>query len=133
LLEVYRARNNRTAWPNRFIIPESDYLGLAVPSSSDFPIKSKLEILETTLKILTKNPDFQVLPLAYGDNAYNGGLDQRYAFYNSDVDSIYMNIPVDYTPTSAYTLNGLHIQNVAYGQFGGVFLNRPEEMVYFSY
>ena len=132
VLNAYRVNNNRTAWPDRFVIPESDYLGLAVPSSSDFPIKSKLEILETTFKVLTKNPNFKILPLAYADNAY-GGLGQRYALYNSSEDSIYMNIPVDYTSTAQSTFNNFHFQNVAYGQFGGVFANRPQELLYFTY
>lgn len=133
MLAAYRTQVNKTAWPNRLTIPESDYLGLAVPSSASSPNKSKLQIIEETLRILTKNPDFQVLPLFYGDTAYNGGLGQTYALYNSDSDSMYMSIPVDYTNTAQNTTNGFHFDNVAYGQFGGLFLNRPQEFMYFRY
>lgn len=133
MLTAYRLNSNKTAWPNRLIIPESDYLGLAVPSSASSPNKSKLQIIEETLKILTKNPDFQVLPLVYGDSAYNGSLGQTYALYNADEDSMYMALPVDYTNTAQNTDNGFHFTNVAYGQFGGLFLNRPLEFMYFRY
>ena len=44
IIEAYRANSNRTAWPTHFIIPESDYNGLASQSSEDFPIKSKLAL-----------------------------------------------------------------------------------------
>lgn len=133
MLAAYRINCNKTTWPNRLTIPESDYLGLAVPSSSASPNKSKLQIIEETLKILTKNPNFQVLPLVYGDSAYNGSLGQTYALYNADEDSMYMAVPVDYTNTAQNTENGFHFTNVAYGQFGGVFLNRTAEFMYFRY
>ena len=129
----YRANAVRTAWPNRFAIPESDYLGLAIPNSSATPNKSKLEVLETTIRILTKDESFKVLPNVYGDNTYNGGLGQKYALYHAEEDSMYMAIPVDYTNTAQNTENGFHFTNVAYGQFGGLFLNRPSEFLYYSY
>lgn len=133
LLAPYRVNTNKTVWPNRFVIPETDYLGLAIPNSSATPNKSKMEVLLGTLRILTKNADFQILPNIYGDNAFNGGLGQVYALYHADVDSMYMAIPVDYTNTAQNTNNGFHFENVAYGQFGGLFLNRPQEFMYFKY
>lgn len=133
LLDAYRANCKRTAWPTHFVIPESDYLGLAAPASSDFPIRSTLSLLEETLQIMTRNKGFKVLPLAYGDVAYNELGVTRYAFYNADEDSMALNIPVDYTSTLANSVNNFQFQSAAYGQFSGLAMYRPDELMYFSY
>jgi hypothetical protein len=133
LLDKYRANCNRTAWPTHFIIPESDYLGLASPASSDFPIRSTLDLLEETLKVMCKNPNFKVLPLAYADTAYNSLGVTRYTLLNYEEESVRMDIPVDYTNTLANSLDNFSFQNVGYGQFTGVLAYRPAEMLYFSY
>ena len=132
LLEAYRSNCARTAWPTHFIIPESDYLGLGVPYSADFPNVSKLDYLTAQLKIMTKNANFQILPNAYGDNTYNGLGVNRYVMLNYDEESIRMDIPVDYTNTLANSLDNFSFQNVGYGQFTGVGVYRPLELLYFS-
>lgn len=133
LVESYRANNARTAWPTTFTIPESDYNGLASQASPEFPIKSTLALLEEALKLQTRNPAFKVLPLAYGDAAYNSLGVQRYVLSNYDDTSFRMDIPVDYTNTLANSLDNFNFQNAAYGQFTGVGLYRPLELMYFSY
>lgn len=133
ILNVYRANANRTAWPTHFVIPESDYLGLAAPSSSQFPIKSKLEVLEETFQTMTKNKGFKILPVAYGDAAYNGLGTQRYVLLNYDEETLVMNIPVDYTNTLANSIDNFSFQNVGYGQFSGVLALRPREIYYLSH
>ncbi len=133
VLNVYRSNCNRTAWPTHFIIPESDYLGLAAPASADFPIKSVLEQLEETFQIMTKNKGFKILPNAYGDSTYNALGVQRYVLLNYDEESIRMDIPVDYTNTLANSIDNFSFQNVGYGQFTGVLAYRPLELYYFSY
>jgi hypothetical protein len=133
VLNAYRSNAARTAWPTHFIIPESDYLGLAAPSVAEFPIQSVLEQLEKTFKVMTKNPNFQILPCAYGDVAYNSLTVQRYILLNYDETSVRMDIPVDYTNTLANSLDNFSFQNVGYGQFTGVLAYRPLEMLYFDY
>lgn len=133
VLETYRANAQRTAWPTHFIIPESDYLGLATPSSDTFPVKSKLELLQDTFKIMTKNPNFQILPLAYGDATYNGFDLQKYVLLNYDEQTIRMDIPVNYTNTLANSVDNYMFQNVGLGQFTGVGAYRPREILYFQY
>lgn len=136
LIEAYRANCNRTAWPTHFIIPESDYNGLASQASADFPIKSVLQLLEEALKTITRNADFKILPLAYGDAAYNtaAGIGvQRYALLRYDEESLRMDIPVDYTNTLANSIDNFTYQNVGYGQFTGALAYRPLELMYFSY
>lgn len=132
LLNAYRANANRSAWPTHFIIPESDYLGLASPVSADFPIKSVLEQLEETFMIMTKNKGFKILPNAYGEASnFADGL-QHYILENADEESVRMDIPVDYTNTLANSLDNFSFQNVGYGQFTGVMAYRPLEMLYLT-
>lgn len=133
LLGAYRANTNFTAWPTHFIIPESDYLGLAAPASADFPIRSTLSLLEETLQVMTKNKSFKVLPNAYGNTGNNSLGVNRYILLNYDEESIRMDIPVDYTSTLANSIDNFSFQNVGYGQFTGVLAYRPQELLYFSY
>ena len=132
ILGDYRAKVNYAAMPTHFIIPESDYLGLAAPSSTDYPLKSKLDLLLETFKVMTSNPNFQILPCAYGDTANSGLTNPRYALYNYDEDSLRMDIPVDYTNTLANSIDSFKFQNVGYGQFTGLVPYRPKELMYFD-
>jgi len=129
----YRDNCSRTAKPTHFVIPESDYNGLASQASPDFPIKSTLQLLQESFMEITGNKQFKILPLAYGDSAYSGLGVQRYALYNYEEESIRMDVPVDYTNTLANSLNNFNFQNVGYGQFTGVLAYRPAELLYFSY
>lgn len=136
LLGAHRSNCDNTAWPDRFVIPEADYLGLSGHTSPDFPLKSTLELLEESFKMITKK-DFKILPLAYADKVRNklagaSGLN-RYALYNADIDSLRIDIPVDYTATAANSLNSYQFENVAYGQFTGLVAYRPKEILYFSH
>lgn len=133
VLNVYRANNNRTAWPTHFIIPESDYLGLATPSSPSFPLKSILQLMQETFQVMTGNKNFKVLPSAYGDKAYNSFGVQKYVLLNYDEESLRMDIPVDYTNTLANSIDNFSFQNAGYGQFTGVMAYRPAELYYMQF
>lgn len=135
LIQAYRANCAYTAMPTHFVMPESDYNGLAGPSSDTYPIVSKLQLMLDAFKLVTMNPNFQIKPCAYADAANSGGAltVQRYALYNYDEDSIAMNIPVDYTSTLANSINNFSFQNVGYGQFTGALAYRDKELLYFSY
>lgn len=139
ILNDYRTNCNYSAWPTHFAIPESDFLGLAGYVSSTFPIRSTLDLLMDTFKVMTGNPGFKILPCRYGDHAVNAGVingssgKQVYALYNYDESSFVMNLPVDYTPTLANSLNSFSFQNVAFGEFTGVLPIRPQEMIYYTF
>jgi len=133
LIEAYRENCQRTTFPSHFIIPESDYLGLASQASADFPMKTVLELLNEAFKLVTRNASFEILPNVYGDKAYSGLAKQRYVLLNYEEESLRMDIPVDYTNTLANTVNSFQFQNVGYGQFTGVLAYRPLEMMYFDY
>lgn len=134
----YRDNSQRTAQPTHFIIPESDYNGLAAQSSPDFPIKSKLQVLLEAMQTITNNPQFQIKPLSYADASYHQGVDgidgkQVYTLLNYEEESLRMNIPCDYTNTLANSLNNFNFNNAAYGQFTGVLALRPREMLYLQF
>lgn len=129
---AYRRNAEYTAKPTHFVIPESDFLGLGSPASAEFPMITKLEVLEKALKKVFGEA-FKILPLAYGDRAVSGLAQNVYAMYNADADSLEMNIPVQYTATIANTIDGFTWTNTAYGQYSGVKAYRPKEMLYFVY
>lgn len=138
VIEDYRAYSDRTAYPNRFIIPELDYNGLAAQVSPEFPVKNKLQLLEEAFKVITMDPGFKILPLAYADaERHEGvfGIDgyQVYCLFRFDEETAVLNIPVDYTNTMQNTINGFQFQSVGYGQFTGVQTYRPRELRYYRY
>ena len=134
----YRQNCNYTAFPTHFIIPELDYQGLAVQSSPQFPVKSVLALLEEGFQIITGNPKFKILPLAYANVANAGGnlpasLSLSYGMYtflNYDEESIRMDVPLQYTNTLANSVDNFTFANVGYGQFTGVLAYRPAELYY---
>lgn len=132
IVEKYRANCNRTAYPTHFIIPESDYNGLASLTDAAFPLKTKLQVLEEAFQLICRNKNFKILPLAYGDTAYNGLGATRYCLLNYDEESVRMDIPVDFSSTLANSIDNFNFQSVSYGQFTGVQAYRPAELYYFS-
>lgn len=129
---AYRANSAYTAEPDTFIIPESDYNGLASAVDPNFPIMSKLEYLKKAFREIVGS-EVQIKKLAYADKAQSGLTVQRYVLLRKDADSLAMNIPVDYTATLANSINGFHWENAAYGQFTGVKVFRPKEVLYFDF
>ena len=133
MYERYRANCNRTAEPKLFAMPESDWNALATYSDPTFPLRTKLEIVETAFKTLTGDAGFKVLKCAYCDKAnFDGGSTNRYVMHSMDPDSLVMNVPLAYTATAAGTTNGFTWESVSYGQFTGVIMLRPQEVYYFS-
>ena len=104
IYEAYRSNCQRTAVPTHFIIPESDYNGLASQASPDFPIKSTLQLLEETFQTITQNKSFKIKSLAYADAQYHANVSQIagqqiYVMLNYDEEALRMDIPLDYTNT----------------------------------
>lgn len=127
----------QTRFPNTFIIPQDDYVGLAVPVSSTYPNISMLSYLQQAFDAIVPTGKVKILPSAYGMIAYNGGAagisKQRYVLYRRDIDTLFMEIPVDYQTTSVGTLNNFNYQDVAYGQYSGVTILKPLEIMYFDH
>lgn len=137
VINDYRVNCNRTAMPNKFVIPELDYNGLISYPSETFTLKTKLELLLEAFRAITRNQNFEILPSAFADadvNAEMAGMGlNRYVLYNDDPDTIRMDLPVNYTATIQNTLNGFTWQNAAYCQYTGVNVYRVPEVLYFSF
>ncbi len=132
LLSAYYANSNSTVMPDTFVMPTADYLGMATAASATYPNISKLEYLENSLKKMTANDSFSIKPLTYAQSGHNTDGKDRYVLYRNKAETLKMSIPVDLTMNQAYTLNGFDFEQLAYGQFSGVLVNRPREMIYFD-
>jgi len=135
---AYRTNSVHTAEPTHFVIPETDYNGLASYTDATYANKTKLQAIQEMFATLTQNPNFKVLKLSYADQLNNVGTvaaggKNRYTLLNYDEDSVRMDIPVDYTATMANSVNSYQFQNVGYGQFTGAKAYRPLEMLYFDW
>ncbi len=138
IMGAYFSNSNNTVLPNKFIIPMDDYLGLATPFASGFPIVSMLSYLEDAFKKITGNANFKILPLAYASATNNAGYvsvsgKQRYVLYRDDVDTLAMDLPVDFYLSPAGTGNNFQWNGVGAGQFTGVTIYRPAEVIYFDH
>lgn len=127
-VSTYLANNNSTQLFNRMIIPTSDFVALGVPSNPDYPLKTKLQVIEDAFKA-AGIADFKILHSKYNETASTTGS-KRYVIYNKDADSIRMYIPKQYTPHALYPMNGIDFVSVAEAQFTGVQLLRPLEFLY---
>lgn len=124
-----------TGNPNVFVMPTNDYLGLGVPYDDGFPNVSRLDYLLNLFRQMTANPSFEILPLAYAQSENNSGAGigkNRYVLYKNDPETLKMTIPVDFTMLEAKTVNGFNWEQVGYGQYSGVMVNRKLEVLYFD-
>ena len=132
-LATYFSNSNSTeAQPNRLVIPMSDYLGLLQPFASGFPVNSRLEYLLNAFKAAC-GPDFEIKGLAYSQAAQNldaGIGKQRAVLYKDDPEVLKFTIPVDFTLLEAASYNKINWEQDAYGQYSGVLVTRPREVLY---
>ena len=127
-----------TAFPNKFIIPTNDWAGLGVPVSSTYPNISILNYLKQMFDAIVTG-GVQMLPLAYcipakNKTALNVGTGYTYyMLYKDDIDTQFMEIPVNYTVTQVGTYNNFSFQDVAYCQYSGCTVLKPLEALYFYF
>ena len=127
-----------TAMPNKFVIPTDDWAGLGVPVSQTYPNISMANYLKQTFNALVTG-GVEILPLAYGipaknKAAINAGTGYHYyVLYKDDIDTLFMEIPVNYTVTQVGTYNNFSFQDVAYCQYSGVTVLKPLEMLYYYF
>jgi hypothetical protein len=136
ILAAYQSNCNYTAFPTHFIIPQDDWVALAVPVSSTYPVVSKLTYLKDAFDKIVPG-GVKMIPSAYaiGSSAVGASTEiglHRYCMYRYDAESLRMDIPVDYTVTQPNTMNNFQFQDAAYGQFTGVGVYRPLEIIYFD-
>ena len=135
VVAAYQSNCVYTAMPTHFIIPQDDWLGLAAPVSSTYPFNSKLEYLSKAFAEIVPG-GIKLLPLVYAMPTYNtdyGVNLHRYVMYRFDPETVRMDIPVDYTVTQPNTYNNFQFQDAGYGQYTGVGVYRPLEVLYFDF
>lgn len=138
LLASYFSNSNSTVLPTKFVIPMSDYLGLATPVSSAYPNVSKLTYLLQAFKEITQNPSFEIKGLAYSDAAQNAGVwseggTYRYVLYRENPETLNLEIPLDLNMLAPMSDNGFNWNGVGEGQFTGVTIFRVPEVMYFDH
>lgn len=136
IVQLYLTNCNEVRFPNRFVIPRSDWAGLASPVSPTFPMISKLEYLEKAFKGIC-GADFKILTTAYANKVRNQGFwaangTNRYALYNNDRETLHMDIPVDLTINAPATGNNFQWNGVGAGQATGMIVYRVPEVLYFD-
>lgn len=131
MVEAYRQNCQRTAYPNKLVIPESDFNGLAAQANPQFPLRTKLSMLKEAFDTICPRP-IEILPCVYSDSRYNELGVNRYALYNDDIDTIRNLKAIDYTPTMMNNIDGWNLVNTAFARVAGVVLNRPRELMYFD-
>ena len=124
--------SNKTAYPDTFVMPTFDYLGLGSFVSELRPDITKYKIVLEAFIFATGNPNFKITSVQYSDKSDNNLGLNRYVLYKNNSRTLEMNIPIDYTSTSFGTANGFDFSSVAYGQFSGVIAKRPLEIMYFD-
>ena len=136
IVQLYLTNCNEVRFPDRFVIPRSDWAGLASPVSPTYPMVSKLEYLEKAFKAICGN-GFKILTTAYCNKARNAGYwaangTNRYALYSSDKEVMHMDIPVDLFINAPATGNNFQWNGVGAGQFTGMVAYRIPEVMYFD-
>jgi hypothetical protein len=134
----YLTNCDYTAMPTDFILPTSDWAGLGVPVSQTYPNISMLNYLQQTFNAIVPG-GITLRPLAYcipakNKTALNVGTGYTYyMLYKKDIDTQFMEIPVNYTVTQVGTYNNFQFQDVAYCQYTGVTVLKPLENLYFYF
>lgn len=136
LIATYRAAVKYTCYPDRFVIPEDDFLGLTTLTPGTvgtYPYPRIKYLLDAFQAVC--GPGFKIIPSAYAvpaNNSISGGK-HVYALYRSNPESMRMELPVNYQTTQPNSLNNFSFQNVGYGQYTGLGVFRNLEMIYYRF
>lgn len=132
MMTLFDNVSNRTAVPDRFVVPLSDYRKMASFTSSTYQNYTKLQYLTNMFKDQTGNPDFKILGSPYADAGFGSLAKNRYALYNSQPDSMVFGIPVDLTFTLYNSLDNFWFNSIGYGEISGMQMYYPNQCIYFE-
>ena len=128
-INTFFTNSNSTTFPNTWLMPTSDYMSLGVPINPEYPIGTIREFLERAFTDAGAPADFKILHTVYNNTASTTGAG-RHVLYNRDADVLTMYIPKPYTPYPLYPVGSLDMISDAEMQFTGVWVKRPQEMLY---
>lgn len=128
-ISTYYANTNSTVFPNTWLMPTAEYMSLGVPINPEFPIGTIREFLEKAFVSAGAPADFKILHTVYNNTA---GTAQkgRHVLYNRDDDALTMYLPKPYTPYPLYPTGALDMISDSEAQFTGVWVKRPNEILY---
>ncbi len=133
LVSLFYTNTNSTEFPDTFVLPTDDYLKLAGASAtSAFPLKNRFELLREALVAASGNENFKIGRLPYGQTTFSGLAKDRYILYRNALDTLELDIPIPYTSLTAETANNFQFDSISYGQYSGVLITRPLEVMYFD-
>lgn len=129
VVATFLANNNSTQLPNKWLMPTNEFTGLGVAVDPTYPLKTLREQLEDAFRD-AGCVDFKIVHSTYNNTASADGSHGRHVFYNDNADTLRFVMPQDYTPYALYPMNGIDAVSLATGQFAGVVVYRPAEMLY---
>ena len=137
ILGAYLSNCNQTTWPDTFIMPQDDYAGMGVAVSQNYPNLTMMSYLQQAFDSIVPGKKVRILPSYYGMTAANGGAagigKQAYLLYKNDIDTLFMELPVDFITTPYGTYNNFNFQDAAYAQYTGVQAIKPLEILMFTH
>lgn len=128
-ISTYFANTNSTVFPNTWLMPTATYMSLGVPINPEFPIGTVREYLEKAFTAAGAPANFKILHTVYNNTAGTGGRG-RHVLYNRDPQTLTMYIPKQYTPYPLYPTGSLDMISDSEMQFTGVWVKRPNEVLY---
>ena len=128
-ISTFFTNSNSTTFPNTWLMPTADYMSLGVPINPEFPIGTIREFLERAFIDAGAPANFKILHTVYNNTASSTGAG-RHVLYNRDSDVLTMYIPKPYTPYPLYPVGSLDMISDAEMQFTGVWVKRPQEVLY---
>jgi hypothetical protein len=135
LVAIFRANCGKSAVPNTFVIPESDYILLNASNDATYQHKTRLQYLiecfEGATAGLGKKEPFKILPTAYSDTDVSPENKGKYELYHRDPDTLVYDIPIAYTTRVFQSEVDLNWRSVAYLQVGGIRLFKSKEFIQF--
>jgi len=97
---------------------------------------TRLEYLLNAFKKMTRNERFEILPLNYAEveQLKTRGINvSRYMLYRNEAEVLTFHIPVNITMLPGKVADdNLTFVSTAYGQYSGVMVKRPAEVMYFD-
>ena len=133
MIAAYWKNSNYTALPDTFIMPSTDFMGMADFVSDTYPLMTKIEAIKQMFKEITGAANFKIGHVAYLQADKNSARNvnaNRYILYRNDPETLSMNIPIDFTMLPADTGDQVSWSQGAYGQYSGVLITRPLEVLY---
>lgn len=129
----YYAQTGYTAMPDTLAIATSDFMGLGVAVDEQYPVFTTMyQRLTDVFRQVTGNPNARIIPLVYCEPRFHNG-NYRYVLYRKDFDTLRVYNPYEYNVVQGASVDGINYQNTAFSRISGVFVNRPQEMLYMDF